>query len=431
LDDLRDTLDQRGYAALAARILGMFAPGYPLDTLQRLTAAAYTEAAFGTPEIVPVDHLTNTDLWIAHLSNGPTAAFKDMAMQLIGQLFEHELERRDTWLTVLGATSGDTGSAAEYALLGRSRIKTAMLTPRGRMTPFQQAQMFSINDPAVANLAIDGVFDDCQDLVKAVNLDSGFKAEWHIGAVNSINWARVVAQVVYYFAAYFRSSCERVSFAVPTGNFGNILAGHVARVMGLPVDRLILATNENNVLHEFFTSGVYRPRRPAETLETSSPSMDISKASNFERFVADLLDRNGARVAHLFGQALPRDGFFDLSGTAAFAAVGERFGFVSGTSTHRDRLNAIRRLWHEQGVLIDPHTADAVHVALTGQVPGPVIVTETALPVKFAQTITEAINQVPPVPERFRGLIQAPRHVTDLPNDPAVLKAWLTNWLGS
>jgi threonine synthase len=283
----------------------------------------------------------------------------------------------------------------------------------------------------VANLAIDGVFDDCQDLVKAVNLDAGFKTEWHIGAVNSINWARIVAQIVYYFAAYFRSGCERVSFAVPTGNFGNILAGHVARAMGLPADHLILATNENNVLHEFFTTGVYRPRGAAETVETSSPSMDISKASNFERFVADLLGRDGAEVARLFGAALPRDGFFDLSGTPAFAAARQRFGFVSGASTHADRLNAIRRLWRDQRLLIDPHTADAVHVALAGLAPGPVIVTETALPVKFAQTITDAIGVPPPIPERFCGLMGESRHVTDLPNDAGQLKAWLANWLAS
>ncbi|MDR0593397.1 MAG: threonine synthase [Bifidobacteriaceae bacterium] len=431
LDRWRDLLVSRGYAALAAEILKLFAPQYPPGAVDKLTAAAYTAEAFGSPEIVPVDRLAGTDLWLAHLSNGPTAAFKDMAMQLIGPLFEYELDRRDTWLTVLGATSGDTGSAAEHALLGRDRVKVAMLTPRGRMTPFQQAQMFSINDPAIANLAVDGVFDDCQDLVKAVNLDADFKARWHIGAVNSINWARVVAQVVYYFAAYFRTGCERVSFAVPTGNFGNILGGHVARAMGLPVDRLILATNENNVLHEFFATGVYRPRPPRQTFETSSPSMDISKASNFERFVADLLGRDGAKVAHLFGAELPGRGFFDLSGSAAFAAAGRDFGFVSGTSTHQDRLAVIRRLWSAHGVLIDPHTADAAHVALAARVPGPVIVAETALPVKFAQTIEEAIGAPPPLPDRFAGLLEAPRHVIDLPNDPAALKAWLAAWLGA
>ncbi|MDR2372993.1 MAG: threonine synthase [Bifidobacteriaceae bacterium] len=429
LADWRATWQRDGYAALAAKVAQLFAPDYPEGALARSCRQAYTAETFGDPRIVPVERLTGTELWIAHLSNGPTAAFKDMAMQLIGPLFEYELERRGAWMTVLGATSGDTGSAAEHALLGRDRIRVAMLTPRGRMTPFQQAQMFSIDDPAVANLAIDGVFDDCQDLVKAVNLDAGFKARWRIGAVNSINWARVVAQVIYYFAAYFASGQERVSFAVPTGNFGNILAGHVARELGLPVDRLILATNENNVLHEFFATGVYRPRRSDQTLETSSPSMDISKASNFERFAADLLGRDGARVAELFGPTLAREGCFDLSATPEFQGLSRRFGFVSGTSTHADRLAAIGRLWREHQVLIDPHTADAVHVALSLGVPGPVIVTETALPVKFAATIEEAIGEAAPVPPRFQGLMEAARHVTDLPNDPSALKAWLSDWL--
>ncbi|MDR2114212.1 MAG: threonine synthase [Bifidobacteriaceae bacterium] len=430
LAEWRDLLEQQGYAALAAAVLGLFAEDYAPPVIGRLTQAAYNETTFSDPQIVPVDQVPGTDLWLVHLSNGPTAAFKDLAMQMLGQLFEYELERRGTWLTVLGATSGDTGSSAEYALLGRERIKVAMLTPRGRMTPFQQAQMFSLDHPSIANLAIDGVFDDCQDLVKAVNLDAQFKARWHIGAVNSINWGRVAAQVVYYFAAYFRSGQERVSFAVPTGNFGNILAGHVAREMGLPVDYLILATNENNVLQQFFQEGVYRPRDAAQTQATSSPSMDISKASNFERFVADLLGRDGERVRALFGEELVQQGFFDLSGTPEFAALPERFGFISGTSTHADRLAAIRAMWSQHGMLIDPHTADAVHVATALNIPGPVLVAETALPVKFAQTIQEATGIKPPVPERFTGLLDAPRHVTDLPNDPAVLKLWLEGWLG-
>jgi threonine synthase len=432
LDRWRDLLATQGYAHLAAAVLELFAAEYGGHSLIQMAEAAYTAAKFGTPEIVPVERVAGTNLWLAQLANGPTAAFKDMAMQLLGQLFEVELERRDTWLTVLGATSGDTGSSAEVALTGRSRIRVAMLTPRGRMTPFQQAQMYSIDDPAIANIAIDGVFDDCQDLVKAVNLDAGFKARWHIGAVNSINWARVIAQVIYYFAAYFRTGADCVSFAVPTGNFGNILAGHVAREMGLPIDRLILATNENNVLHEFFSTGIYRPRGAAQTYETSSPSMDISKASNFERFVADLVGRDGARVAALFGVALPREGFFSLADTPEFASLRDRFGFVSGTSTHADRIATIRQTWETAGILVDPHTADAVHVAYALGAAGrggPVIVTETALPIKFAETITEAVGFRPPIPARFAALMDAPRLVTDLPNDAQHLKAWLESWL--
>jgi threonine synthase len=428
LDGLRGTLERDGYSALAAKLLARFADDYPAGALDQLTAAAYTAAKFGSPEIVPVDQ-PGPGVFLAHLSNGPTAAFKDLAMQLLGELFEHQLEQQDTWLTVLGATSGDTGSAAEHALEGRQRIRTAMLTPAGRMTPFQQAQMYSIDDPSVANIAVDGVFDDCQDLVKAVNLDAAFKERWHIGAVNSINWARVAAQVVYYFAAYFRTGAERCSFAVPTGNFGNILAGHVAKQMGLPVDNLILATNENNVLHEFFSTGVYRPRGASQTVATSSPSMDISKASNFERFIADLLDRDGPRVAALFGQTLPQQGYFDLGNTPEFGQLRSRYGFLTGASSHADRVATIRRWWQQFGILIDPHTADAAHVASALTTARPVVVMETALPVKFAQTIEEAVGFTPPLPDRFDGLLEAPRHLVDLPNDAAALKRWLESWL--
>jgi threonine synthase len=431
LERWRELLATQGYAALAAAVLELFAPEYGLDGIGQLTRRAYTAEKFEHPAIVPVEPVGEGRLWLAHLSNGPTAAFKDLAMQLIGELFEHELARRGDWLTVLGATSGDTGSSAERALLGRQRIRVAMLTPRGRMTPFQQAQMYSLDDPAIANIAIDGVFDDCQDLVKAVNLDADFKARWRLGAVNSINWARVAAQVAYYFAAYFRTGQGRVSFAVPTGNFGNILAGHVAREMGLPIDALILATNENNVLHQFFRDGVYRPRAAAQTLATSSPSMDISKASNFERFVADLLGRDGARVASLFGPALARDGFFDLGGSPEFAGLRERFGFVSGASSHADRLATIRRLWRERGLLVDPHTSDAVHVACRSGVAGPIVVLETALPVKFAETILEAVGFEPPTPPRFAGLMAAERHVVNLANDVDGLKRWLAGWLAA
>jgi threonine synthase len=301
-----------------------------------------------------------------------------------------------------------------------------MLTPAGRMTPFQQAQMFSLDDPAITNIAVEGVFDDCQDLVKDVAGDLEFKQRYSLGAVNSINWARLVAQVVYYVAAWLRVTAaddERVSFAVPTGNFGNICAAHVARMMGLPIDTLVLATNENNVLDEFLRTGVYRVRSAAETHETSSPSMDISKASNFERFVFDLLGRDAARVRELFGGELAASGAFDLSGTPEFAGLRERFGLVSGSSSHADRVATIRSLWQETGVLVDPHTADGVCVGRRFVRPGvPMVVTETALPVKFAATIVEAIGEEPARPAQFVGIEDLPRTVVDLPRDAEALK---------
>lgn len=395
---------------------------------------------FSHPDIVPLTHLPG-GLWIAHLSNGPTAAFKDMAMQLLGELFECELSRRGDWLTIVGATSGDTGSSAEYALRGREGLSVVMLTPAGRMTPFQRAQMFSLLDDNIVNVAVDGVFDDCQDLVKAINMDPDFKAAWHVGAVNSINWARLLAQVVYYVATWLRvtsataeggAACgaaaaedlQHVNVVVPSGNFGNVCAAHIARQMGVPLGALVVATNENDVLDEFFRTGVYRPRSGAQTVATSSPSMDISKASNFERFVYDLLGRDSERIAYLFGQALERDGFFDISDTPQFAALRETFGFTSGTSTHADRLSEIRRTEAEDAYLVDPHTADGVHVArqMQGALAGPIVIMETALPVKFAQTIEEATGHLPPVPPRFAGIEDGEQKVVPLANSVDALR---------
>ena len=422
LAEWRRVLDEQGYAALAFEVVRLFVDDIPEDDLLGIVTRAYDPDKFLDPAVVPVTRLDD-GLWLAHLSNGPSAAFKDMAMQLLGELFAYELNRRGETITIVGATSGDTGSSAEYALKDKPGVRVFMLSPLGRMTPFQQAQMFSIDDERIVNIAVDGVFDDCQDLVKELNSDAEFKARYRIGAVNSINWARLMAQIVYYFAAWLQvSDGGPVSFAVPSGNFGNIAAGHIARQMGLPIHRLILATNENNVLEEFFRSGHYRVRGGAETLATSSPSMDISKASNFERFVFDLLGRDAARVRELFVDDLA-DGEFDLSGTAEFQGQLERFGFVSGTSTHADRLRQIRRVYERDRVTIDPHTADGVQVASTSGVEGPIIVLETALPVKFAETIVEALGMVPPRPARFDGIEDLPRHVVDIPNDAGALRA--------
>ena len=368
-------------------------------------------------------------MYLGHLSEGPTAAFKDMAMQLLGELFEYELARRGETLNILGVTSGDTGSAAEYAMRGRQGIRVFMLTPAGRMTPFQQAQMFGLDDPNIFNIALDGVFDDCQDVVKAVSADADFKRDNRIGAVNSINWARLMAQVVYYISSWLKlteSNDQKISFSVPTGNFGDICAGHIAKQMGLPIDRLIVATNENDVLDEFFRTGEYRVRSSAETLKTSSPSMDISRASNFERFVFDLLGRDADRVADLFGVKV-REGGFSLAEDPTFPEAAAKYGFASGTSSHADRVATIRDLHERLGVIIDPHTADGVKAAQQwrDQVEGPIVVLETALPVKFAETIEEAIGEVPEVPERFAGIMDADRNVVDLPNDAERVKQYI------
>ena len=444
------------YADLAFEVLSLYIDDIPATDLRAICRKTYTEDVFGTPEIVPLKKLQD-GLYLQALSNGPTLAFKDIAMQLLGNLFEYELARRGEQLNILGATSGDTGSAAEYAMRGKKDVRVFMLSPNGRMSPFQQAQMFSLQDENIHNIAVEGVFDDCQDIVKAVSNDLAFKRQYKIGTVNSINWARLMAQVVYYFAGYFQATNDastlptssaapppegalspsggpaakddnapKVSFTVPSGNFGNVCAGHVARMMGLPIDQLVVATNENDVLDEFFRTGVYRVRTSADTHETSSPSMDISKASNFERFVFDLVGRDGARVKALFGDALAKDGRFDLSADPAFQQAAQRYGFVSGKSTHANRLATITDTFERFGVMIDTHTADGVKVAreqLTGDVP--MIVLETALPIKFAQTIVEALGREPDRPARFEGIENLPRRVTLMIADVAAVQAYI------
>ncbi len=429
LQRLRDSFNggqPGGYAALAFNILSLYIDDIPAADLRALCEKTYTEAVFGTPQIVPLKKLEE-GFYLEALSNGPTLAFKDMAMQLLGNLFEYELARRGAELNILGATSGDTGSAAEYAMRGKQGVRVFMLSPHGRMSPFQQAQMFSLQDANIHNIAIEGVFDDCQDIVKAVSNDLDFKRRHKIGTVNSINWARLVAQVVYYFAGYFqatKSNAEPVSFAVPSGNFGNICAGHVARQMGLPIKRLVLATNENDVLDEFFRTGTYRVRGSSETFETSSPSMDISKASNFERFVFDLLGRDGVRTAELFGPTLAKQGGFTLT-QDEFARL-SGFGFVSGKSTHADRLATIRSTWQQRGVLIDTHTADGLKVAREHLEPGvPMLVLETALPAKFAATIREAIGTDPEPPAALKGIEKLPKRFTVMKPDAAAVKAFI------
>ena len=407
------------YAELAFRVLGLFATDIPAADLRAICERTYTAQTYrwcrpgrDAADIVPLTTL-EADFHLLELSNGPTLAFKDMAMQLLGNLFEYVLERRGETLNILGATSGDTGSAAEYAMRGKHGVRVFMLSPEGKMSAFQRAQMYSLQDENIFNIAVRGMFDDAQDIVKAVSNDAAFKARYKIGAVNSINWARVAAQVVYYFKGWFeatRDGVRPVSFCVPSGNFGNICAGHIARMMGLPIARLVLATNENDVLDEFFRTGVYRPRSAAETRVTSSPSMDISKASNFERFVFDLVGRDPVIVRQLWRE-VDAGGSFSLA-DGPFAARLLDYGFVSGSSSHADRLATIRLVWERYGQMIDTHTADGVKVALQHRVPGEaMVVLETAQAVKFAETIREALDREPGRPVELEGIESLPQRV--------------------
>ncbi|MBU3736764.1 MAG: threonine synthase, partial [Methylobacterium sp.] len=422
-------------AGLAFSVLSRFADDIPAADLRDIVNRTYTPQVYchvrtgqNAADITPTLKLED-GLYLLSLSNGPTLAFKDMAMQLLGNLFEYVLARTGREINILGATSGDTGSAAEYAMRGKRGIRVFMLSPHQKMSRFQTAQMFSLQDPNIFNIAIKGVFDDAQDIVKAVSNDHAFKARHKIGAVNSINWGRIAAQVVYYFKGYFavtRSNDQKVSFAVPSGNFGNVCAGHIARMMGLPIEKLVVATNENDVLDEFFRSGIYQPRDAAHTYHTSSPSMDISKASNFERFVFDLVGRDGSQVRALW-QTVDRGGTLDLAAGGHFDKVAE-FGFVSGSSSHALRMQTIRRVADTCGVVIDTHTADGLKVALEHRDPGvPMVVLETALPAKFEDAIHEALGHAPQRPADLAGLEQLPQRFVVMQPDVAAVKQFIVD----
>lgn len=421
------------YADLAFAIMRHFIAEeeIPDEDLQNLLHQVYAQENFTDPEITPIQHVYE-NIYLLGLSNGPTLAFKDVAMQFLGAVFEYVLTKKNTSINILAATSGDTGSAAEYAMIGKKNVNVFMLSPYQRMSPFQQAQMYSLYEPNIFNIAVRGVFDDCQDLVKALNHDGTFKEQYRLGAVNSINWARILAQTVYYFKAWLALdllSGQEVDFCVPSGNFGNVLAGYYAKKMGLPIRHLIVATNENDVLHEFFCNGVYQVRKSADIRSTSSPSMDIGKASNFERFIYDVLGENSAAIAQ-FNQCVEQMSAFKTADIADLTDAVLASGFLSGSSTHVDRLEIIRRMYHDYGVMVDPHTADGLKVAETLREERlgkeiPLICLETAQPAKFAATIKEALGILPPRPQRYEGIEDAKMHFSVLDKSVDDLKTFI------
>jgi threonine synthase len=411
IEPMLGSLVEADYPEVAFNVLKLFIDDMTDAEIRAIVNDTYRPGVFSGEGVVPVERLG--DRWLVGLSTGPTLAFKDIAMQLLGRLFDFELSRQDRRITVLGATSGDTGSAAEQAMVGRSRVSVVMLSPYGKMSPFQAAQMYSIDEPNIVNLAVEGVFDECQDIVKAINADAEFKVKNNIGAVNSINWGRVLAQIVYYVWAWLRVGAEtetEVDIAVPTGNFGNVFAGWVAKQMGVPIRRLVVACNENNVLDEFFKTGRYAIRSTGDVVPTSSPSMDIAKASNFERFIFDLLDRDATATEAIFAGLTPA---MPLEiDTSLLTDV----GFVSGTSTEVDRMATIGSVYADFGRLIDTHTADGWHVAsqyIDEAVP--MVCLETALPAKFSASIERATGVVPPRPEGFEGIEDRQQHFTVIP----------------
>ena len=406
------------YADLASEVMWPFVDGaYPRARFDELVRDAY--AVFDHPEVTPLVELGD-GLWLMELFHGPTLAFKDVALQLVGHLFDEELTRRGEQVTIVGATSGDTGSAAIEAVRDRENIQIVILHPHGRISEVQRRQMTSVDSANVHNVAIEGTFDDCQDLVKAMFTDPPFRAEQRLSAVNSINWARVMAQTVYYVAAATRPGLEQVSFSVPTGNFGNVLAGHVARQMGLAIDRFIVASNRNDILTRFFTTG---SMAITEVHPTLSPSMDIQVSSNLERLLFELLERDGIRTAEMledFRQTGSMQIDHRISADLHREWSGVRVDDAETTSTIAD-------LYRETGMIIDPHTAVGLAAARRSRrgSDGPIVVLATAHPAKFGDAVEAAIGRQPPMPPALAEMTERPERCERLPNNLAAVKAYV------
>jgi threonine synthase len=406
------------YADLAARIMQPFVgDAVPAEALAAICQDAY--AGFGQPAVVPLQQL-ETGLFVQELFHGPTLAFKDMALQVVARLFDHVLTARDERVTIVGATSGDTGSAAIEACLGRERISVVFLHPRNRVSEVQRRQMTTVHAPNVGNIAVSGTFDDCQDLVKAMFADASFRAEMHLSAMNSINWARIAAQVPYYAAAALALGApdREVAFSVPTGNFGNVLAAWVARRMGLPVARLIVGANRNDILARFLTAN---DMSIAPVEQSLSPSMDIQVSSNFERVLFELLDRDPAATAGAM-QAFRATGRMKVPDVAWRRARALFHGF----RLDDDGIEAeIRRLYETTGYLADPHTAVGI-AAARALPPAPGVITvamATAHPAKFPDAIEQAVGWRPPLPSRLADLDGRSERFLVLPNELSAVEA--------
>lgn len=412
------------YHELAFEILQHFVgDSIPEKELKELLTNTYKKELFGSEDIAPVEHI-ESNIYLQDLSSGPSLAFKDMAMQFLGNIMEYELNRQNKTLTILGASSGDTVSAAEEAMKGKERINVVMLTPKEGMSSFQKAQAGSILEENIFNVSIQGPFDHCQDLIKEINRDVNFKQTHHIGAVNSINWGRICAQIVYYFKGYFGvvdTVGEPVDMVVPSGNFGNILAAYFAKKMGLPIRRLIAATNENIVLDAFFKTGIYKQR---EVIVTSSPSMDISKASNIERLFFDLCNKDAKKLNKIM-KTFEKTKEIDLS---EYSTSLSQLGFCSGNSTHQERIDIIKKVYDRSKRVIDPHTASGIKVAqeLNDQ-RVPLLCMETAKPAKFEDAIKEALGFVPARPAIFKDLEKKPTRFYDCLGTAEAVKTFITD----
>ena len=424
---LLDQWRELPFAELFPEVVGLFVGGgIPVERLRAMSAGAF--GRFDHPEVIPVVPVGQTH--VVELFHGPTFAFKDIALQFLGNLFEFFLAKRNGRLTLVGATSGDTGSAAIAALRGRPGIEVFILYPFGRISPLQQRQMTTVPDANIHAIAVEGSFDDAQAVVKGLFNDRAFNREVSLGAVNSINWVRVMGQLVYFFYAYFRlmaqGGCrpgQPVRFSVPTGNFGHILAGYLAGRMGLPVERLILASNANDILPRFLESGVYRVGPVVPTL---SPSMDIQLASNFERYLFDLAEGDSARLRGWL-ETLARTGEFSVGPELAAEA---RRNFISASVSDETTQETIRQVYQDTGYLLDPHSAVGFHAAREHTEPGvPTLCMATAHPAKFGEAIQAAIGRPAPMPTALAGLGELPERVTLLQPRTEVVRDFIRQTL--
>jgi threonine synthase len=407
------------YAGLACRVTWPFLGGAIAED-DYAALARDTYEAFDHPEVAPMVAL-GRDEWLLELFHGPTLAFKDYALQLVGRLFDDVLRRRGQRITIVGATSGDTGSAAIEACRGRDAMDIFILHPKGRVSDVQRRQMTTVRAANVHNIAIEGTFDDCQDLVKGLFADSAFRDEVALSAVNSINWARVMAQTIYYFWAALKlgATAERpVAFAVPTGNFGNVYAGYAARQMGLPISRLIVGTNHNDILTRFFETAAMEIRGVEPSL---SPSMDIQVSSNFERLLFDMTGRDGVRVAALM-KSFRDTGQLSVSPETLRQALQL---FAAHRLSDSETLVAIKRVYDDTGQLLDPHSAIGVAAGRACRRPedGPLVALATAHPAKFPDAVERATGVRPALPAHLADLYKREERYTVLPNDLAAVRA--------
>ncbi|OHC73818.1 MAG: threonine synthase [Rhodospirillales bacterium RIFCSPLOWO2_12_FULL_58_28] len=425
-DDIR-ALKGLPYAEQATRVMEPFLGGcIDSDDFAAMTADAYR--GFSHPDVAPLKQLDETgDLWLMELFHGPTLAFKDYALQLVGRLFDHVLKNRGERLTIIGATSGDTGSAAIEACRDRDALEVFILHPRGRVSEVQRRQMTTVASPNIHNIAVEGSFDNCQNMVKAMFNDQAFRDRCRLGAVNSINWARIMAQISYYFIAGVKLGApdRPVSFAVPTGNFGNVFAGYAASRMGLSVKRLVIGSNRNDILYRFLKTGIMETGAVHSTI---SPSMDIQISSNFERLLFDLLGRDGSRVTEVMDK-FSKTGSFGLER----ATLDEALSLFDGERFDDEETKAmIRTIYRETGELLDPHTAVGVaagRAAIGKGAGGPMIALATAHPAKFPDAVEEATRVRPKLPPHLADLLERTERLHTLPNDLNAVRDYISDSL--